>query len=96
MVSKKYRASAKEEEAIYDMISDNIKYYRINHNNPDIGDKYGRVSQEKLAEYCDISRSLVSNIESKKVKKTFSISVVINISKVLNVPFENFFKERKK
>mgnify|MGYP002776042388 CR=1 FL=1 len=29
----------------------------------------------------------------KTVKQTFSISVIASISKVLNVPFEKFFKE---
>ena len=52
--------------------------------------------EEKLAELCDVSRSLIANIESVKVKQTFSISVIASISKVLNVPFENFFKENNK
>lgn len=82
-----------ELEKIYDTISKNIKYYRI-YNNSKYADEYGRISQEKLAELCDVSRSLIANIESVKVKQTFSIAVVASIAKVLNVPFENFFKER--
>ena len=77
---------------IFSMISKNIKYYRI-HNNSKYADEYGRISQEKLAELCDVSQSLIANIESKKVKQTFSISVIASISKILNVPFEDFFKE---
>lgn len=79
---------------IFRMISRNIKYYRI-HNNSNYGDKYGRISQERLAELCDVSQSLIANIESEKVKQTFSITVVATISKVLNVPFEEFFKEHE-
>lgn len=83
-----------ELDKIFTMISNNVKYYRLN-NNSKYADEFGRISQEKLAELCDVSRSLISNIESKKVKQTFSITIIANISKVLNVPFENFFKERK-
>ena len=83
-----------ELDHIFLIISRNIKYYRINNNSP-YGDRYGRISQERLAELCDVSRSLISNIESEKVKQTFSISVIASISKVLNVPFEEFFKEHE-
>ncbi len=81
-----------ELDQIFLRISRNIKYYRI-HNNSKYTDRYGRITQEKLAELCDVSRTLISNIESEKVKQTFSITVVASISKVLNIPFEEFFKE---
>lgn len=81
-----------ELDKIFTMISRNVKYYRI-HNNSKYADGYGRISQEKLAELCDVSQSLIANIESEKVKQTFSITVIASISKALNVPFENFFKE---
>lgn len=87
--------SDKELEDIYSMISDNIKYFRLYNNSPH-ADKYGRISQEKLAELCDVSRSLISNIESKRVKQTFSIAVVASISKALNIPFEEFFRKQKR
>ena len=74
------------------MISRNIKYYRLN-NNSKYADKYGRITQEKLAELCNVSHSLIANIESERVKQTFSITVIANISHVLNIPFEEFFKE---
>ena len=82
-----------EIDALYNMISKNIKYYRI-HNKSKYADEYGRISQEKLAELCNLSQSLIANIESKKVRQTFSITVVATISKVLNIPFEEFFKDR--
>ena len=82
----------KELDTIFNVISTNVKYYRLN-NKSKYADKYGRISQERLAELCDVSRSLISNIESLKVKQTFSITVIARISKVLNIPFEEFFKE---
>ena len=94
MKKEKYTAITDVElDKIYKMISKNVKYYRL-FNNSKYADNEGRISQEKLAELCNVSRSLIANIESVKVKQTFSISVIASISKVLNVPFENFFKER--
>ncbi len=82
-----------EIDAIYNMISRNIKYYRL-HNKSKYADGFGRISQEKLAELCNLSQSLIANIESKKVRQTFSITVVATISKVLNIPFEDFFSDK--
>ncbi len=82
----------KELDKIYSMISKNVKYYRLN-NKSKYADEYGRITQEKLAEICNLSRSTISNIESVKVKTTFSIAVIAEISKALNIPFEEFFKE---
>ena len=83
--------TGKEIENIYSMISRNVKYYRL-HNKSKYADEFGKISQEKLAELCNLSQSLIANIESKKVKQTFSITVIATISKVLNIPFEDFFK----
>lgn len=82
--------SNKEIDDIYDMISRNVKYYRL-HNRSKYADEFGRISQERFAELCNLSQSLIANIESKKVKQTFSITVIATISKILNIPFENFF-----
>ena len=81
-----------ELDHIFLMISRNVKYYRI-HNKSKYADKFGRISQSKLAELCEVSQSLIANIESEKVKQTFSITVIASISKILNIPFEEFFKE---
>lgn len=86
--------SSEDLQAIYKMISKNIKYFRLN-NNSEYADEFGRISQEKLAELCNVSRSLIANIESTKVVQGVSIKSVANISKALGVPFEEFFKERK-
>lgn len=81
-----------ELDKIFLMISRNVKYYRLN-NNSKYADKFGRITQEKLAELCNVSRSLIANMESEKVKQTFSITIIAAISKILDVPFEEFFKE---
>ena len=83
-----------EIDEIFDMISKNIKYYRLK-NKSKYADEFGRISQDRLAELCNVSQSLIANIESKKVKQTFSITIVATISKVLNIPFEDFFKLQK-
>ena len=96
MVATKEEVSITNEELdkIYTMIAKNIKYYR-RYNQSKYADKYGRISQEKLAELCQVSQSLIANIESERVKQTFSIAVVASISKILGIPFEEFFKEHR-
>ena len=76
---------------IYEVVSKNIKYYRI-HNNSKYADNYGRITQEKLAELCDVSLSLISNIESEKVYQTYSLAILYRIARVLNIDIKDFFK----
>ena len=78
---------------IYEVVSKNVKYYRL-HNNSKFADEYGRITQEKLAELCDVSLGLISNIESKKVHQTFSIAILYRIARVLNIDIKEFFNER--
>ena len=78
---------------IYKTISRNIKYYRYN-NKSKYADKYGKITQEKLAELCDVSLGLISNIESEKVHQTFSIAILYRIARVLNIDIKEFFNER--
>lgn len=61
-----------ELDKIFLMISRNVKFFRLN-NNSLYADKFGRISQERLAELCDVSRSLIANIESEKVNKLFQL-----------------------
>lgn len=81
-----------DDRYIYELVSRNIKYYRL-HNNSKFS-TYGKMTQEKLAEVCDLSHSLISNIESKKVQQSFSIAVLYRISLALDVDISLFFKER--
>lgn len=77
---------------IYELVSKNIKYYRL-HNNSKYS-VYGKLTQEKLAELCDLSHSLISNIESAKVQQSFSLAVLYRISRVLEIDISLLFKER--
>ena len=73
-----------ELEQIFLRISRNIKYYRL-HNNSKYTDRYGRITQEKLAELCDVSHALIANIESEKVYQTYSLAILYRIARVLNI-----------
>ena len=81
-----------DDRYIYDVISKNIKYYRM-HNNSKYS-SYGRMTQEKLTELCGLSHILISNIESAKVQQSFSIAVLYRISRVLEVDIKEFFIDR--
>lgn len=84
--------SPADDRYIYELVSKNIKYYRL-HNNSKFS-KYGKITQEKLAESCDLSHSLISNIESAKVQQSFSLAVLYRISKVLEIDICKLFEER--
>ncbi len=82
-----------DDRYIYELVSKNVKYFRIN-NKSKYRDKYGRITQERLAELCDLSHGLIGNIESKKVVQSFSLAVLYRISKVLEVDIREFFEDR--
>lgn len=84
--------SPKDDRYIYELVSKNIKYFRL-HNNSKFS-HFGRMTQEQLAEKTDLSHSLIGNIESSKVQQSFSLAVLYRISKVLNVDIKEFFVER--
>ncbi len=46
------------------------------------------MSQEKLAEKAGISRSLLSNIEAPNLAYSFSLDVLFNVARALDVPPE--------
>lgn len=50
-----------ELDKIYKMISKKVKYYRLFNNSP-YADEEGRISQEILAELCNVLRSLIANL----------------------------------
>lgn len=81
-----------DDRYIYEIVSKNIKYFRL-HNNSKYS-SYGKMTQEKLAEKCDLSHSLISNIESSKVQQSFSIAVLYRISRVLEIDIREFFVKR--
>lgn len=77
------------EKELYLTIGNNIRYYRklYSLNKSDL-------TQEKLAELANISTSLIGNLESKKTYQGISVYNLYKISKILDVPIENFFIKR--
>lgn len=84
--------SKTDDNYIYELVSKNIKYYRL-HNTSKYS-KYGKITQEKLAEYCDVSHSLISNIESSKVYQSFSLAILYRIATVLEIDIALLFTKR--
>lgn len=77
---------------LYKLISKNIKFYREHNKNPKYFNK--KLTQMALAEAAEISRSLISSIESEKYYIEFSISIVNRISKVCNIPLHYYFMKK--
>lgn len=65
----------------YNIFSNNIRYYR----------KKCSMTQEELAEKCDLSISYIKQIESGKEYKNVSLNVILKISKALDVSVEKLF-----
>lgn len=85
----KERISFKEEKDLYFIIGKNIRYYRKLYS---LNKK--ELTQEMLAEIANVSTSLIGNLESKKTYQGISIYNLYKISKILEVPIENFFIDR--
>ena len=67
----------------YDVIRINIRKYR----------KEKGYTQARLANEADLSVDYISEIESLRKKKSFSIATLGRIADVLDIKIENFFKE---
>ncbi len=65
----------------YNTFKENIKYYR----------KKANLTQEQLAEKSDLSISYIKQIESNKEYKNVSLTVILKLSKALNVSVDKLF-----
>ena len=65
----------------YETFSENIKYYRKKLN----------LTQEELAEKSDLSISYIKQIESNKEFKNVSLTVILKLSKALDVSVDKLF-----
>ena len=65
----------------YDNFKQNIKYYRKKLN----------LTQEDLAEKADLSISYIKQIESNKEFKNVSFTVILKLSKALDVSVDKLF-----
>ena len=68
---------------IYEIISLNIKKYR----------KEKGITQEELAIRSRYTWDFIRRIESKKAKKSFSLSTLVNIANALEIPIEKLLKK---
>ena len=78
----------KNSAELFKIIGRNVKYYRKLYNL-----KYGKMTQEDLAEIVDVSTSLIGGLESDKIEQGISVYNLWKISRALNVPIESFFDE---
>lgn len=65
----------------YNTFKENVKYYR----------KKLHWTQEDLAEKADLSISYIKQIESNKEYKNVSLTVILKLSKALNVSVDKLF-----
>lgn len=69
----------------YNIFSNNIRFFR----------KKRHLTQEQLAERCDLSTSYIKQIESGKEFKNVSLTVILKFSKALNVQINKLFVIQK-
>ena len=68
---------------IYDTVRYNIRKYR----------KLNNMTQQQLADAAELSHGYIREIESLKMKKTFSLDAVEKIANALNINFKLLFEE---
>ncbi len=74
------------DEEIFNTIGKNVKYYRQLYNL-----NHKKLTQEQLAEKINVSTALIGNLESEKINQGISVTTLYRLSKVLEVPINNFF-----
>lgn len=71
-------------ENIYDIIGQNIKKYR----------KINQLTQEELANKCNLSYGYIKNLEAKKVHATISIETLDLIAKTLEIKLSQLLEDK--
>ncbi len=75
-----FRKLSNEEK--YNKVGQNIAYQR----------KLKKITQAKLAEMVNISRTHISNIEAPNMVTPISLELAFNIADALEIPVETLFK----
>lgn len=78
----------KNSAELFKIIGKNVKYYRKLYNL-----KYGKMTQEDLAEIVDVSTALIGGLESDKIEQGISVYNLWKISRALKVPIDSLFDE---
>lgn len=71
-----------ENRDYYVDLGEHISYYR----------KRANLTQQNLADRVNISRSYLSRIENTNYSQPFSLELLFNISRELDIPLQYFFK----
>lgn len=74
----------KEFELYYKQLGLNVSYYR----------KLRSLTQMELAEFTDLSRTHISNIEAPNMKTSISLDTIFKIADVLQIPPKNLLDFR--
>ncbi len=77
------------EKELFCIIGSNIKYYRKLYSITK-----SEITQQELANRINVSTSLIGNLESKNTYQGISVYNLYKISKILEVPIDNFFINR--
>lgn len=77
------------ERKLYSIIGNNLKYYRKLYSITK-----SEMTQKDLAKLINVSTSLIGNLESKNTYQGISVYNLYKISKILDVPIDNFFIDR--
>ncbi len=77
------------EKDLYSIIGRNIKYYRKLYSITKC-----EMTQQNLAKLLNVSTSLIGNLESKNTIQGISVYNLYKISKILEIPIDNFFINR--
>ena len=80
MLEKSLRKPSKK---ITKILADNIRSYRAIHN----------ISQEKLADMCELHRTYIGSIE--RGERNVTLSTLEVLSKILNISIPQLLSERK-
>lgn len=76
-----------KEEELFEIIGKNVKYYRQLYNL-----EHQKMTQEQLAEKANVSTALIGNLESNKINQGISVITLYRLSRILNVPMDDFCK----
>ena len=88
--SKKLWVDFMSDNELFDIIGENISYYRRLYSL-----EKEKMTQERLAEIIGVSTSLIGGLESKKTNQGISVPTLYIISVALEVPIYKLITKRK-
>ena len=72
-----------DDEYYYKIVRKNIRKYRLNQ----------KLTQQDLADMCDVSREYICDIENDSRNKHPSIAIIGRVADALKIPIEDLFKK---